>query len=313
MRRRAALAAVAGSLALAAAAQPASAAYAPRLEARLDPSTPGSPSALVLTLRQNPGETANRTEVVRFPPAFRFNPDFAVRGCPPDREAASDCPESSRIGAVSAETELGPFSGPLFLTEDFRFVIFLRGFGGLVQQKLEGVMRVAADGYVESVLEGLPSVRSTFAQIRLESGSRSLLLTPARCGTYTLEGRFTSHDNEAFVSRAPVAIGGCRSEPAVAALRARARSGRITVSWVLTQAGQGTTIQLDRRAGARPWVRWRRVRLVAASASSGPNRAVLAGPRGRRLRPGRYRVTLTPRGADGAAADIRRTEVTIRP
>jgi hypothetical protein len=34
--------------------------------------------------------------------------------------------------------------------------------------------------------------------------------------------------------------------------------------------------------------------------------------RGRRLRPGRYRVTLTPRGADGSPADVRRTEVTIR-
>jgi hypothetical protein len=311
-RRALILALLAGALTVMAAA-PACAAYAPHLEATLDPSTPGAASALVLTLRQAPGEGANRTEVLRYPPAFRFNPDFAVPGCPADREAASDCPESSRIGDVSADTELGSFSGPLFLTDDFRFVIFLHGFGGLVTQKVEGVFRVASDGYVETVLDGLPPVRSTFAQVRLQAGSRSLLLTPAHCGTYTLEGRFTSHDDETFVSRAPVEIGGCRATPAVTQLRARAASGRIALSWVLASGGEGAAVDLDRRVATRPWVRWRRVRSLAASASSGSNRAVLAGPGGRRLTPGRYRVTLTTRAAGGAPGDSRRTEVSLRP
>jgi hypothetical protein len=284
MRRGPAVAALTGSLALAFSA-PALAAYAPRLEAQVDPATPGAPSALLLTLRQAPGETASRTEVVRYPPVFRFNPGFAVTGCPADREAASDCPDSSRIGSVAVESELGPFSGPLYLTEDFRFVIFLRGFAGLVQQKIEGFMRVASDGYVETVIDALPPVRATFAQVRLEPGARSLLLTPTHCGTYPLEGRFTSHNDETFVSRAPVTVAGCVARPDVTELRARARTGRIAVSWILSQGGQGATLDLDRRTDARPWVRWRRVRSVAASASSGPNRAVLAGAGGGRLRP----------------------------
>ena len=306
---RLALATLAAAVLLAA---PASAAYAPRLEAKLDPPTPGAASALTLTLRQAAGEDANRTEVIRYPPAFRFNPGFAVEGCTADREAASDCPESSRIGDVSAETELGSFSGPLYLTDDFRFVIFLRGFGGLVQQKIEGVVRVASDGYVETVLDGLPPVRSTFAQVRLLAGPRSVLLTPSRCGTYTLEGRFTSHNDETVSPRAPVEITGCHPAPAITDLRARARAGRIALSWVLASGGEGTAVELDRRATKTPWVRWRRVRSMSAGASSGSNRAVLAGPRGRRLAPGRYRVTITTRGAGGALADSRRTEVTVR-
>jgi hypothetical protein len=308
MRRAGLLAAL---LALAVPA-PALAAYAPQLQAQLDPATPGAASSLVLTLRQAPGETANRTEVIRYPPAFQFNPGFAVVGCPPDREAASDCPDSSRIGTATAQSELGDFSGPLFLTEDFRFVIFLHGFAGLVQQKIEGSMRVAADGYVETVLDGLPPVRATYAQVRLEPGSRSLLLAPAHCGTYTIEGRFTSHNDETFVSRAPIAVTGCVARPQITKLRARNRSGRIAVSWTLTAGGQGATLTLDRRTKKRPWVRWRRLRSVAASAASGPNRAVLARANGGRLRPGRYRVTLTTRDAGGRATEVRSTEVTVR-
>jgi hypothetical protein len=310
MRLRAApMVAAAGALALAPAAP---AAYAPRLEARLDPSTPSTPAALTLTLRQQPGEGANRSEVVRFPPAFRFNPGFAMVGCTPQEEADAACPDRSRIGTASAETELGPFSGPIFLTEDFRFVIFLRGFAGLVQQKIEGVMRVAPDGYVESVLEGLPPVRSTFAQVRMEPGPRSLVLTPERCGSYAIEGRFTSHDGEGASSRSVLEISGCDTEPALAGLRARNRAGRLALAWMLSQAGARTLVELDRRTGLRPWVRWRRVRTVSATARSGANQLLLAGPRGRRLAPGRYRVTLTAFSARDGLADTARTEATVR-
>lgn len=294
------------------AAAPASAAYAPRLEAKLDPATPATAPALTLTLRQAAGEDAHRTEVIRYPPAFRFNPAFAVQGCPADREAASDCPDTSRIGEVSVESELGPFSGPLYLTDDFRFVIFLHGFGGLVQQKVEGYVRVGSDGYVETVLSDLPAVRTTLAEVRLLPGDRSVLLTPAKCGTYTLQGRFTSQNGETVASDAPVAIAGCQAPAAVTSLRARVRAGRIAVSWVLASAGQSTTIDLARRTAAKPWVRWRHVRTMTASAASGPNRATLARRNGRGLAPGRYRITLTSRGADGKPVDSRRTEVTVR-
>lgn len=299
-------AAAAGAL-----AAPAPAAYAPRLEARVDPPTPSTPSALTLGVRQAAGEGAHRTEVVRIPPAFRFNPGFSVSGCTPEQEASSACPESSRVGTASADSELGHFSGAVHLTRDFRFVIFLRGFAGLVEQKVEGVLRLAPDGWVESVLDGLPAVRTTYAQVRLESGPRSLMLTPERCAEYPLEGRFTSHDGEHAVSRTTVAIAGCDTRPGVASLAARPRGRRLAVTWRLDEAGSRAELALARRVRVRPWVRWARAGSVTVAARAGAGRAALPAPVRARLRPGRYRVTLTTWSARGALADTRSAEVTV--
>ncbi|MDX6671237.1 MAG: hypothetical protein QOI91_1600 [Solirubrobacteraceae bacterium] len=302
---------LAAAAALTVLAAPAGAAYAPRLEARMDPATPASPSALTIAVRQQPGETATRTEVVRYPPSFRFNPGFSLTGCTPQQEADSACPDSSRVGQATADTELGAFSGPVFLTRDFRFVIFLRGFGGLVQQKIEGVVRVGPDGWVETVLDGLPPVRATFSQVRLEPGARSLILTPDACGSYAVQARFTSHQEESVVAPASVQIAGCESRPAIVALTARGVRGRLDVSWLLAESGGRTEIAVDRRVSLSPWVRWQRVRSASAGARQGRNRAVLAGPRGRRLAPGRYRVTLTSVGPRGGLGDTRRIEVAV--
>ena len=308
MRRLAVLALAAAGLVVPAAA--AHAAYAPALEVRVDPATPDTASALTATLRQAPGESANRDEVVRFPPAFRFNPGFSVNGCTAAQEADAACPDASRIGLATADTELGAFSGAIHLTQDFRFLIFLRGFGGLVQQKIDGYFRMGADGWIESVIEGLPQVRSTVAQVRMDAGARSLMLTPAECGQYPVDGRFTSHQGETATSRATVTIAGCE-RPAIAALRARARRGRIDAAWTLTSAAARTEVVLERRVWTRPWVRWTRVRASARTAAAGPARTVLSGPRGARLRAGRYRMTLTAYGPGGTLADMRRVEVTL--
>ena len=306
MRRVAILALTAAGIAVP--AVPAHAAYAPALEVRVDPATPYSASALTATLRQAPGESANRDEVVRFPPAFRFNPGFSVNGCTAAQEADAACPDASRIGLATAETELGSFSGLVHLTQDFRFVIFLRGFGGLVQQKIDGYFRMGADGWIESVIEGLPQVRSTLAQVRMDAGARSLMLTPAECGQYPVDGRFTSHENETATSRATVTIVGCEAGAQVAALRARPRRGALDVVWQLTGAAARTEVVLERRVRRRPWVRWTRIR---AARIAGASRARLSGPRGAPLRPGRYRVTLSTFGAGGELTDLRRTEVTV--
>ena len=77
---------------------------------------------------------------------------------------------------------------------DFRFVVFLRGFGGLVQQSVSGYLLLDPDGSVESVLDGLPDVPSTLARISFDSGERSLFLTPRTCGDHVLDVVSTSHD-----------------------------------------------------------------------------------------------------------------------
>ena len=297
-----------GLAALAATAWPAAAgaAYSPRLEARVDPPSPNAPAALTLILRQAQGESPNRTEVVRFPPEFRFNPGFAVQGCRSADEDRDQCPESSRIGTASAETELGPFSGPVYLTEDFRTIIYLRGFGGL-ESKVESRMRVTADGSVETVIDDLPPVRMTFAEVRLEGGERSLILTPRRCGSYPIRGRFTSHEGEVAESETAIEIAGCDTEPRIAGLVARPRAGRIDARWTLSAAGSRTAVVLERRVASRPADRWRRVVSTGGSASPGGNRVRVRARSGRRLRRGVYRLVVTVFSAHGQPADTRRS------
>jgi hypothetical protein len=306
--------AAAALAAVAALACPAGAqgAYAPKLEVQVDPATPNAPAALVTTLTQAPGESANRAEAIRFPKEFRFNPGFAVVGCRRHEEDASACPESSRIGTSSAQTEFGAFSGPVYLTDDFRFLIFLRGFAGLLQSKIVGVVRVTDDGSVETVLEDLPAVRSTFAQVRMEAGPKSLILTPRRCGAYPVRGRFVSHGGELATSDAVIDVAGCDSEPRIVALGARPRARRVTLAWSLSEAGARTEIRLDRRIRTRPWERWRRVTSATGPAAGGSNSLRLGAARFRRLPRGLYRATLTAFSGRGRPSDIRAVRVRLR-
>ncbi|MDX6698527.1 MAG: hypothetical protein QOE65_1924 [Solirubrobacteraceae bacterium] len=312
--RRGLACALAVAAALAGAAAPALAAYAPSFEAKVDPATPGSPSALTLTVTQAHGEGATRTEVVRFPPAFRFNPGFTVVGCGPGDEAAATCPDSSRIGWAYAEVEAAAFNGPVYFTPDFRILIYLSppaspGPASLPppSQKIEGHIRIAPDGWTETVLDDLPALSTTFSQVRIESSFHAPMLTPPVCGPYPVEARFTSHDGEAVARRVTVPISGCETPPGIAALRARPRGRALDVRWTLAGAGRDARLVVDRRARLGPWVRWARARtLDPVPAAAGPGRAYLSG-----LGPGRYRVTLTTRTVDGAASDFRRAQATI--
>jgi hypothetical protein len=283
------------------AASPARAAYDPQLDVHVDPAAPGAAAALTATVTQAPGEAATRSERVRFPPQFAFNPDFHVTGCSASDEHAGNCPEDSRIGSASAQTMFGDFAGPVFLTSDFRLVVFLRGFAGLVQQEISGYLLLEPDGSVVSVLEDLPDVPSTLARVAFDGGPRSLILTPRTCGTYELTAQFTSHDDDRVERRVPVQIAGCDSTPRIerAAVAAGRRSARL--SWQLSDAGQATLVEIQRIVRTRRFVRWRRVSQLRASAARGANGVTLALPRA-----GRYQVVLTTLSARGRPVDVRR-------
>jgi hypothetical protein len=188
-----------------------------------------------------------------------------------------------------------------------------------VQQPVETEAEVGVVGAVDDAAGGVaqrgaPGARGLVGvEARLVEDPQALLgLAPDRCGSYPLEGRFTSHNDETATSRAPVDVTGCDTEPQIAGLRARRRAGRIELAWTLSSPGGRTEIALDRRVSVRPWVRWRRVRALVAAARVGANQTRLAARGGRRMRPGRYRVTLTTFGTHGRPADTRRAEVTVR-
>ena len=274
-----------------AAAPAAEAAYRPVFSLKLSDTRPAAAPAVTATLTQAMGESANRRIAVRYPPQFGFNPGFAVTGCTPSQEQADACPQSSRLGSSRAVTALGSFSGPVYITEDFRVLAYLRGLGGAIGQKFEGKLYLGPDGSVETVFDDLPNFSATFSEIAVEGGSRGILLTPRACGNYTVKGTFTSHAGETVTALVPVAIQGCVERPAITGLRARPRRfrRRTTLSWRLSQPATRTTVSVQRlrRSG------WRELRTLVASGRAGRNALRISG---RRLRPGRYRFVLRAEG-----------------
>jgi hypothetical protein len=299
MARRGLLAlVVCAPLALAPAAN---AAYDPHFSLELSDTRPASAPAITSTLTQRSGESANRRIAVRFPPQFGFNPAFSVSGCTAAEERASACPESSRLGSERVESMLGSFSGPVYLSEDFRLLVYLRGLAGAVQQKYEGKLYLHPDGGVEIVFDNLPNVSATLAEIATGGGSRGLVLTPLDCGRYNVTGTFTSHSGDTVERVLPIAIRGCAEAPLITRPRARPRRfrRRTLLSWRLSEAGRRTTVSVQRLRGGE----WRELRRLRGPARAGGNRLRVSG---RRLHPGRYRFVLR---AEGPGAFVSRARV----
>jgi|tagenome__1003787_1003787.scaffolds.fasta_scaffold20985708_7 hypothetical protein len=291
------------------AAPSARAAYAPQLDIGVAPATPATAAALTATVTQASGEEATASERVRFPAQFGFNPGLRVGRCTPAQERAARCGDDSRIGSASARTMLGDFSGPVYLTNDFRFVTFLRGLAGLVQQEVEGYLLLRPDGRVESVLEGLPNVAATLARVAFDGGARSLILTPRTCGSYTFDATFTSHGGVQVDRTAAVRVAGCPAAPHIQGARAASsRSGRVRLSWTLSEDGAATVINVRRLVRAGRFVRPARALRARGTARAGANRAIV-GP----LAPGRYEAMLTVLGAGDRPSDVTHMTFNVRP
>ena len=277
-----------------AAAPPADAAYRPAFSLSFSDSRPAVAPAVKATLTQGQGESASRRLAVRYPPQFGFNPGFAVTGCTPPQERANACPESSRLGTSRAVTMLGSFSGPVYLTEDFRLLSYLRGLGGAIGQKFEGRLYLDSDGSVEVVFDDLPNVSATVAETSLAGGSRGLLLTPRDCGRYSVTSTFTSHAGDTVTRVMPIDIAGCPERPVISRPRARPRRfrRRTVLSWSLSEPARRTSVTVERLERSD----WRALRTLAGPGRAGRNALAISG---RRLRPGRYRFVLRARGRNG--------------
>jgi hypothetical protein len=296
--RRAALIALLGAAVLAPAAH---AAYDPRFAMTVDPATPASPTAITGTVTQASGESATRTQRVHYPPSFGFNPGFDAQLCTRAAEDAQACPEASAIGTAAVQTSFGEFTGSVHLTEDYRLVIFLRGFGGLAPaQKVEGRLEVHPDGSVETVMTDLPDVASTSGRIALLGGSKSLVLTPRTCGQHVVRAVFTSHRDEVVERTAPLAIAGCDTHP-----RFVIASARPPLVWRLDERGSATQISIRRLVRSGRLDRLREVLSLHGPAAAGVNRVAVPL---RKLPTGDYRARLTVLSAQGRATDA----ITVR-
>jgi hypothetical protein len=284
----------------------AEAAYQPAFSLRLSDTRPAAAPAITATLTQAPGESATRRIAVRYPPQFGFNPAFSVRGCEPAEEQSDSCPESSRIGTSRAVNLLGTFSGPVYLTADFRLLAYLQGLGGVAGQRFEGKLYLGPDGSIETVFDDLPNFPATLAETSVEGGSRGLLLTPRQCGRHSVTGSFTGHGGEQVTSEVPIEISGCAGRPLILGPRVRPRrfSGWTTLSWRLSEPAARTNVSIQRLERSR----WRELRRRVGPGRRGANRLRIYG---RNLRAGRYRFVLRAVGRSGLVSRSRSVGATL--
>jgi hypothetical protein len=286
----------------------AQAAYSPAFSLELSDTRPAAAPAVVARVSQPPGQSANRRLAVRYPPQFGFNPGFAVKGCPPANERADACPEESRIGTSRAVFLFGEFSGPVYITPDFRLLSYLEGFGGVGRQRFEGRLYLRSDGSIETVFDNLPNFPTTLSETRVAGGSRGILLTPRRCGRYTVAGSFTSHAGEQVTANLPIDVAGCAKRPVIRALRARPRRfrTRAILAWRLSQPALRTSVSLQRRERSQ----WRELRRLRGPGRLGKNSLRISA---RRLRAGRYRVVLRAVGGRHLVSRSRAIAVRVLP
>lgn len=268
------------------------AAYTPVAAILLSTHAASQAPSVTATMTQPGGESATKRIVSRFPHDFTYNPDFDVPGCEPADEQAATCPEASRLGTVEAQSPFGNGQGPVHLTTDLRLVGFLGAYAGLVQVRFTGRITVEDDGAAVLAFDGLPNIPATFSKISLEGGSKSLIVNPRRCGSYTIHAEMEGHAGERVASDLPVRIDGC---PRAVAVRRPRLTGRV-LRWRTSEPAVTRVVLL--RRGAHGWGR------VAAKRVAGTSWRLS------RLPAGSYRAVLRARTSDGRASPAR--VVTLR-
>jgi hypothetical protein len=315
-------------VAVLAAAPVAQAAYAPKLEVKLDPATAKSPAAITSRITQAAGETASKTVKVVFPMGFTVNAASKVKPCAPDQEAADSCPGDSKVGAATAVTSLGSLTGPVYFenkTGQLQLVVYLEGFGGLVKQKLIGTINYVA-GRLETVFDGLPNTPTTAFVLELQGGDKALALTPAQCGPATFDAAFTSQNGEQATAQAKIDIAGCTAAattPGITGVKVAPRAFRAvrkfsdtqrrgygtTLRWTLSEATGATRITVQRRVAGR----WRKAGSFPAGGDAGANKLRWDGRLGGKpLKPGSYRFLLQATGKNGTPSTAAGATFTIK-
>ena len=173
------------------------------------------------------------------------------------------------------------FEGTIHRTGANSFGMFVGVLGGAVGQVVEGTLSPRPNGALDLKLDRLPALPISNLTLRLWGSGLALIRTPAACGTYTIDGKFTSRQGELAIDRTLMPVTGCAGVPAVqvanvrfSAKRFRAGGSpygtRTIVAWWASRA-------VDSH---RPANRAARPRCVARTWHPGRDRQ-----RGRQLRP----------------------------
>jgi hypothetical protein len=266
-------------------------AFTPAIAIDFSTHAPRARPAITSTIQTPSGQSPIATVSLAFPRAFGFNEAFHPPRCRSADEANQTCPAGSQIGTISAESQFGPASGNVYITQDFRLVAFASAAGGLVNIKATGTVSVTPEDGFAITFTGLPNLPISSVKLALRDGDLALLKTPASCGTFTLPVVFTSHTGERAEAAPSVAVTGC--PPAITGVTVARGARGATVRWRVAPAGASTEVVL--RRGAKTVSR-RVTRATHARFAS--------------LRPGRYRVALRAL-AGGGRSPVRTAKFSV--
>jgi hypothetical protein len=199
--------------------------FEPSIATSLDSGAADSPSGLAVNVHipqnTNPEGLASanlKSTVVTLPAGISINPSTAngLVGCSIGQfdqfsEAASTCPENSKIGTVAIDTPLlpEPIEGGIYLARQTEnpfgtlIAIYLSGEADGVKVKLPGKIELdPSTGRLVTSFDNTPQVPFSDFKLHFFSGPSAVLATPVVCGTQASTASLTS-----WSGGAPVAAG----------------------------------------------------------------------------------------------------------
>ena len=284
-------------------AAPARAAFLPDLTLGIDPTTASTQPALTTTITFFPGESPLERFTLTLPAGFEPTGAPGATACAPGVLNALACGPASRIGTVDGRigNAIG-VSGSIHKLSGDRFAAIVSTLGGTVGQVVPGSIAKRQDGSLDLKLDQVPALPLSNLSFHFDGGPRSLVTTPATCGEYVVDGKFTSRSGELGLDRTKVAVTGCTGVPAVQVAnirmnRTRFRAGRgysTIIAWWASRAADHTNVRVERKVRGR----WRVLGVLVTDALAGDNFVRWDGRlRDRALKPGAYAVRIQPAGS----------------
>ena len=290
-------------------AAPAHAAFVPELTVELSPQTAGSSPALTATISQPATDTAIERFTLTLPAGFQMAQAPGASVCAMSALRSGACPAATQVGAFAARLgQTVPLTGSIHKTGAQTFGLYISVLGGAIDQAVEGSLTKRANGSVDLKLDQLPALPLTILAMRFWGGGHSFVRTPARCGSYALDGKFTSRLGEFALDRTLMTVRGCTGAPlvTVADIRmseTRFRAGgslygtRTIIAWWASSAVDHTKVRIERRVQGA----WRSLGVLVGTAHPGDNVLRWDGRlKGRLLKPGEYGLRIQPAGTDPA-------------
>jgi hypothetical protein len=282
-------------------------AFFPDLSVQLSPASVDKSAALTATISQPGADTPIERFTLTLPSGFTARDAPGATACDAGLLAANGCPVETQIGTfMGVLNGTVPLDGTINKTGDDSFGMYVSLLGGAVSQVVDGALVRRENGTIDLKFDELPALPITSLVLSFSSGARSLVHTPARCGAYTVDGKFTSRRGEFAIDRTEIPIGGCTDVPVISPENVRFSDrrfkaggspyeGRTIIAWWLPVAVDHTNLRIQRRVSGS----WRKAGKIVGTGNVGDNRLRWDGRvRGRKLEPGRYAIRVQAAGSN---------------